>query len=154
MLWLQFWKFILKCANYTCICHMVILFHYLPGKANSSHKPTFFLEITTLFLLSCCVGWQVEISEKKKNYSLRSCYHKLPNRKKLILPLEKYFKTLNDIFVGTPDAKPLQSFTIFQSGRNNGVKIWVFDATRGISRELPLILILKMKTYFSVMFHL
>ena len=32
-----------------------------------------------------------------------------------------------------------KTFTIFQSGRNNGVKIWVFDATRGISRyrKLP-----------------
>ena len=32
--------------------------------------------------------------------------------------------------------KLLQSFTIFQSTRNNGVKIWVFDATRGISTDI------------------
>ena len=56
----------------------------------------------------------VEISEKKKTSifsSLRSCYHKLTNRKNLVLPLEKYFKTLNDM-----------------------IKVWVFDATRSISR--------------------
>ena len=43
--------------------------------------------------------------------------------------------------------KLLESFTVSQSGQNNGVKIWVFDATRRISRcrKLPLILILKMK---------
>ena len=51
------------------------------------------------------------------------------------------------MIIGTAGTKPLESFTIFQSGRNNGVKIWVFDATRGISRyrKLPLILILQMK---------
>ena len=56
----------------------------------------------------------VEISEKKKTSifsSLRSCYHKLTNRKNLVLPLEKYFKTLNDM-----------------------IKVWVFDATRSIFR--------------------
>ena len=81
----------------------MILFYQLPNKANSSHKPTFFLGIT-LFLLSRTVVW-TEISEKKKkniNFSsLRSSYHRLANRKKLILPLEKYFKTLNDMIIGT-----------------------------------------------------
>ena len=96
----------------------------------------------------CCVGQQVEISEKKTFFSsFRSRYHRLTNRKKLILPLEKYFKTLNDMIIGTAGTKPLQSFTIFQSGQNNGVKIWVFDATRGIYRyvKLPLILMSQMK---------
>ena len=65
------------------------------------------------------MGWQVEISEKKK---------------KKILPLGKYFKPTNDIIIGTAGTKILESFTIFQSGQNNGVKIWAFDATRGISR--------------------
>ena len=79
------------------------------------------------------MGWQVEISEKKK--------------KKIILPLGKYFKPTNDIIIGTAGTKILESFTIFQSGQNNGVKIWAFDATRGISRykKWPLILILQMK---------
>ena len=29
----------------------------------------------------------------------------------------------------------LKSLYLFQSGQNNGVKIWAFDATRGISRQ-------------------
>ena len=54
---------------------------------------------------------------------------------------------MNDMIIGTAGTKLLQSFIIFQSGQNNGVKIWVFDATRGISRhrKLPLILVLQMK---------
>ena len=69
--------------------------------------------------------------KKKTIFScLGSCYHKLENRKKLIFPLEKYFKTLNDMIIGSAGTKPLESFIIFQSGRNNAVKKWVFDATR------------------------
>ena len=52
------------------------------------------------------------------------------------------------MIIGTAGTKLLESFTIFQSARNNGVnKMWVFDATRAISRyrKLPLILILQMK---------
>ena len=30
----------------------------------------------------------------------------------------------------------LESFTIFHSGRNDGVKIWVFHSTREISRKV------------------
>ena len=60
-------------------------------------------------------------------------------RKKLILPLEKYFKTLNDMITGTAGAKHFKSLTIFKVG-----EIRVFDASRDISRyrKLPLILIL------------
>ena len=51
---------------------------------------------------------RVKISEKCIIISgLKFPYHRLANRKKLILPLEEYFKTLKDIF---------ESFTIFQSG--------------------------------------
>ena len=51
------------------------------------------------------------------------------------------------MIIGTAGTKPLESFTIFQSAQNNGVKIWVFDATRGISRyrKSHMILILLMK---------
>ena len=65
----------------------------------------------------------VKISEKKNInfFGLRSRYNRLANREKLILPLEKYFKTLKDMISGT------ELFTIFQSGRNNGVKLWAFD---------------------------
>ena len=38
----------------------------------------------------------------------------LANRKKLILPREKYFKTLNDMITGTAGTKLLESFTIFK----------------------------------------
>ena len=47
--------------------------------------------------------------KKDINFSgLKSHYNRLANRKKLILPLEKYFKTLK------------------YSGWNNGVKLWAF----------------------------
>ena len=51
------------------------------------------------------------------------------------------------MIIGTAGTKNLESFTIFQSGQNMGVKIWVFDATRAISRykKLSLIFILQMK---------
>ena len=73
---------------------IVCIFHELGNKANSCHKPTFFVGI---------VVW-VKISEKSINFSdLRSCYHRLANRKKLILSLEKYFKTLKDMIISTAD---------------------------------------------------
>ena len=128
---------------------MINLFHYFSNKANSSNKTTIFQGITTLFLLSLTIVWVDSLRILKKIFfsSLRSCYHKLANREKLILLLEKYFKTLNDMIIGTAGTTLLELFTIFQSRRNNVVKIWVFDATRGISRyrKLPLILILQMK---------
>ena len=69
----------------------------------------------------------VKIS-KKKNISffgLRSRYNRLASRKKIILALEKYFKTLKDVISGT------KLFTIFQSRRNNGVKLWGSDGYSG-----------------------
>ena len=72
---------------------MIILYIPLASKnANSSHKPVFFVEITTLFLLS-----------------LLLCGSRFLKR-----------KTLKDIISGT------DLFTNFQSGQNNGVKLWVF----------------------------
>ena len=91
-------------------------------KANSSHKPTFFLGITTLFLLNLNAVWvdRLRFLRKKTNFSsLRPCYHNLANRKNQILPLEKYFESLSDTIIGTAGTKLLESFTIFQSGRNN-----------------------------------
>ena len=41
------------------------------------------------------------------------------------MPLEKYFKTLKDIIKGTG------LFTMFQSGWENGVKLWTFDEHSG-----------------------
>ena len=69
----------------------------------------------------------VEISEKENIsfFVLRSCYNRQANSKKLILSLEKYFKTLKDMISGT------EFFTIFQSRRNNGVKWWAFDGYSG-----------------------
>ena len=63
--------------------------------------------IATLFLLSLTVVWvdRLRFLKKKLFSSLRSFYHKLAIGKKLILPLEKYFKTLNNI-----RALPAQSF--------------------------------------------
>ena len=87
--------------------------------------------------------------KKYINFSgLRSRYDRLAIRKKLILPLKKYLKTLNDMIIGTESSK------IFQSGRNNGVEIWAFADTQGhFQIKLPLISILQMKQ-FSGMFQL
>ena len=64
--------------------------------------------------------------KKNINFScFRSGYNRLANRKKLILPVEKYFRTLKDMIIGT------ESFTIFQSGWNNDVKLWAFDEYPG-----------------------
>ena len=84
---------------------IICTYHKLPNKANSSLKPTFFQGITTFFLLS---------RKKSSNiFSLRSRYRRLANRKKLILPLGNYIKTLKE-----------HNFLInvqFNSVRNNGV---------------------------------
>ena len=71
----------------------------------------YFTENNNPFSLKPTDVW-VKISEKKNIlfFGLRSRYNRLANRKKLILPLEKYFKTLKDMIIGT------ESFTFFQSG--------------------------------------
>ena len=59
-------------------------------------------------------------------FSLRSRYRRLANRKKLILPLGNYIKTLKE--------HNFLSNVQFFKVRSDGVEIWLFDATRGISR--------------------
>ena len=82
----------------------------------------------------------------KKNihfFGLRSLYHEQAIRKQLVLPLEKYSKTLKDMIIGTGGTWQFESFTIFQSGQNNGVEIWASDGIPGAYPiKLPLILIL------------
>ena len=59
----------------------------------------------------------VKTSEKSFNISgLKSPYHRLANKKKLILPLRKYSKTLKDMSIGTVGTYVFESFTIFQNG--------------------------------------
>ena len=41
------------------------------------------------------------------------------------MPLEKHFKTLKDMIIGT------DSFTNFQSGWNSSVNLWAFDEFSG-----------------------
>ena len=79
------------------------------------------------FSIKRTVVW-VKISEKKNIsfWGLRSRYNRPANRKKLILPLEKHFKTLNDMISGT------ELFTIFQSGQNNDVKLWALVEYSGV----------------------
>ena len=88
-----------------------------------------FPENNSPFSIKPTVLW-VKISEKKNiSFSgLRSCYNMLANRKKLVLLLEKYFRILKDMISGT------ELCTIFQSGQNNGVKLWEFDE---YSRAFP-----------------
>ena len=130
-----FWKFfsktfILKCRNYACIRIMIILYIPLTSKKCKFQPQTSSLPgNNSPFSIKSTVLW-VKISEKKNiSFSgLRSRYNRLANRRKLILPLEKYFKALKDMISGT------ELCTIFQSGQNNGVKLWVFDE---YSRAFP-----------------
>ena len=108
------------------------------------------------FSIKPTVVW-IKVSEKNIYCSsFRSRYHRLANRKKLILPLEKYFKTLKNMIIGTSCTQLFESFTTFHSGRNNGVEILDFDATcqEHFQIKLRLVLILQIKQQFSVMFQL
>ena len=100
-------------GNSSCTWIKIIcIFDDLPNKVNSSLKPTFFLS---------------RKNPKKiiNLFSLRPCYRRLANRKKLILLLGNYIKTLKE--------RNFLSNAQFFKVQNNGVKIWVFDVTRGIS---------------------
>ena len=88
---------LLSCGNNGCIRTMVLcIFYYLPNKLNSSHKPTFFLWIVTLLLLSLLllrVRVLKKISLKKKTIFVALEISLLQARKeKLILPLENTSK--------------------------------------------------------------
>ena len=95
---------------------VICIFYSFLNKANLSQKPTFFCWKKPV------VVW-VKISGKKKKIFRQA------NRKKLILPLENYFKTLNDMIIGTTGTYLFQLFTFFQSGWDNIVEIWAFNAT-------------------------
>ena len=106
---------------------MIILYIQLTSKKCKFQPQTsFFPGNDNPFSIKPTLVW-VKIFEKKNiSFSgLNSRYNRLANRKKLVLPLEKYFKTLKDMIIGT------ESFTIFQSGWNNGVKLWAFDEYSG-----------------------
>ena len=91
---------------------MIIL--YIPLKSKKfkfQPQTSIFPGNSNPFSIKPTVIW-VKIFEKKNiSFSgLISCYNRLASRKKLILPLEKYFQTLKVMVVG------IESFTIFQSG--------------------------------------
>ena len=50
-------------------------------------------------------------------FGLRSQYHRLANRKKLILPLAKYFKTSKDMIIGTATHNLLIHLEFFKVGK-------------------------------------
>ena len=58
-------------------------------------------------------SWSRSLTKKKNFSRFLSCYHRLASRKKIFLPLEKYFKTLKDMIIGTADALFFESFTQF-----------------------------------------
>ena len=100
-------------GNYSCTWIKIIcIFNYLPNKVNCILKPTFFLN---------------RKNPKKiiNLFSLRSRYRRLANRKKFILPLGNYIKTLKE--------HNFLSNVQFFKVQNNRVEIWVFDVTRGTS---------------------
>ena len=96
LLQLQLLKFILKCGNYRCTGAMIrcISINFKIGQFFlSENKTPFSIKATAV---------RVKISDTKINFfGLQSPYHRLANRKKLILPIEKYFKTLKGIIMGT-----------------------------------------------------
>ena len=72
---------------------IICLFHQLSNKPNSSQKPTTFPENSNPFsIIKPIVVW-VKISEKSIHSSGSKSPYYLVNRKKLVLPLEEYFKT-------------------------------------------------------------
>ena len=86
------------------------------------------------FLLLLCGSRSLQKIIKFSSFI--SCYHRLVNRRKLILPLKKYLKNLENMTIDTADTYLFNSFIIFQSGWNNGVEIRAFDTTRdNIFRE-------------------
>ena len=96
LLQLQLLKFILKCGNYRCTGAMIrcISINFKIGQFFlSENKTPFSIKATAV---------RVKISDTKINFfGLQSPYHRLANRKKLILPIEKYFKTLKGTIMGT-----------------------------------------------------
>ena len=133
---------------------------YIPSTSKQGKflpQTNIFLGITTLFVTSPQLCGSRLLRKKNICFSsFRSRYHRLANRKKLILPLEKYFKTLKNMIIGTSCTQLFESFTTFHSGRNNGVEILDFDATcqEHFQIKLRLVLILQIKQQFSVMFQL
>ena len=120
---MQLQKCILKCENHACIRIMIILYIPLTSKkCKFQPKISIFPGNKNPFFIKPTVVWVKIFETKNINFSgLRSSYNRLTNRIKLMLPVEKYFKTLKDMIIGT------KSFTVFQSGWNSGVKLWTFD---------------------------
>ena len=72
---------------------IICILYQLPNKTNYSLKPTFPLGIATLFLLNLLLCGS-RFLKKIINFSgLRFRYHKLANRKRLILSLGNSFQT-------------------------------------------------------------
>ena len=63
-----------------------------------SQKKLYMLDIYRLSLFLCGSRFLKKIINIS---SFKSPYHSLADREKLILPLEKYFKTLKDLIIGT-----------------------------------------------------
>ena len=106
---------------------MIILYISLTSKTCKFQSQTsIFPGNNNPFSIKPTVVW-VKIFEKKNIsfFSRRSCYNRLANRKKLILSLEKYFETVKEMIIAT------ESFTVFQSEWDNGIKLWTFDEHSG-----------------------
>ena len=104
---------VLECIKTMIIC----IFTYLLNKRNFCLKPTFFREITILFLLILLFSGSRFLKKFISFSGLRFRYQRLPNRKKLILPLGNFFKTWKDMIIGTASKLLFESFTTFQSGK-------------------------------------
>ena len=111
----------LKFLNYMCIWLMILsILHYLVHKANSSHKPTFFLEIATLFLSSLLFHVGQTFIKSINFSSLKSPYHRLANRKKLNFATRKGLQNFEGHNHWQCRDITFESFIIFQSGQNSG----------------------------------
>ena len=102
---------------------MIIFIYSLNFHIRHSLKPIFFPEIATLFLLNLLLCGSRFLKRIINFSGLIFRYHRLAIKNKLILPLEKFFKTLKDMITGTLGRQLFESFTTFQSGQNIVVEI-------------------------------
>ena len=84
------------------LAHLAYDHTMLVKKAKSSHKPTFFLEITALFLSSLLLHLGQTFREKHRFFQFEISLSQVSKHSETyILPLEKEFKTSKDTIIGT-----------------------------------------------------
>ena len=123
---------------------------YIPltsKKGKFQHKPTFFVWITTLFLLSLLLCGSRFLKKKHQFFRFEISLRQASKTGETYFAIAKILKNF--------EGHHHWHWVIYNFSKwNNGVEIWAFGANQGhFQIKLPLILILQMKQ-FSVMFRL